>query len=154
PARRAARPAARRPRCGQPPPRARRGPLDLTQPAGHPPPVRNTTPSSTTDERRPPTADPHRWPHPCGDPMQLRRALTVTAVTAATALLLGACAAGEGSPVTDSGGEAVSDSGWSKDTVNIDFATYSPLSLIIKEFGWIEATLGDDVQVNWIQSAG
>src|SRR5690606_6285247 len=49
---------------------------------------------------------------------------------------------------------AVTDSGWSKDTLNIDFATYSPLSLIIKEFGWIESTLGDEVQVNWIQSAG
>ncbi len=86
--------------------------------------------------------------------MKIRKTLTFTAAAAATALLLTGCAAGEGSSVTDPGNEAVTDSGWSKDTLNIDFATYSPLSLIIKKFGWIEATLGDDVTVNWIQSAG
>lgn len=86
--------------------------------------------------------------------MKIRTYLTVTAAAAATALLLTGCAAGEGSSVAEPGSEAVTDSGWSKDTLNIDFATYSPLSLIIKKFGWIESTLGDDVTVNWIQSAG
>ena len=38
--------------------------------------------------------------------------------------------------------------------VAIDFATYNPLSLIIKEQGWLEAELGDDVTVEWVQSAG
>ncbi|GAB3758305.1 aliphatic sulfonate ABC transporter substrate-binding protein [Zhihengliuella somnathii] len=43
----------------------------------------------------------------------------------------------------------------STDTLNIDFATYNPLSLIIKEQGWLEATLEDEgVEVNWLQSAG
>ncbi|MBX3030671.1 MAG: aliphatic sulfonate ABC transporter substrate-binding protein [Chloroflexi bacterium] len=40
-------------------------------------------------------------------------------------------------------------------TLNIDFATYNPLSLIIKEQGLLEAALADrGVAVNWIQSAG
>ncbi|ALV46423.1 ABC transporter substrate-binding protein [Arthrobacter alpinus] len=40
-------------------------------------------------------------------------------------------------------------------TLNIDFATYNPLSLVIKEKGWLEATLADQgVTVNWLQSAG
>jgi sulfonate transport system substrate-binding protein len=40
-------------------------------------------------------------------------------------------------------------------TLNIDFATYNPLSLIIKEQGWLEAELAPQgVTVNWIQSFG
>lgn len=39
--------------------------------------------------------------------------------------------------------------------LNIDFATYNPLSLIIKEQAWLEAELADQgVTVNWIKSAG
>ncbi len=44
--------------------------------------------------------------------------------------------------------------GWSSDVLNIDFATYNPLSLIIKDQGWLEEATGGDVTVNWIQSAG
>jgi len=40
-------------------------------------------------------------------------------------------------------------------TLNIDFATYNPLSLIIKQKGWLEAELADQgVTVNWVKSAG
>lgn len=40
-------------------------------------------------------------------------------------------------------------------TLNIDFATYNPLSLIIKDQGWLEAELApQEVTVNWVQSAG
>jgi len=68
----------------------------------------------------------------------------------AAALALTGCA-GEGAPaaVQDPGAE-----GWSSDTLNIDFATYNPLSLIIKDQGWIEDAVGGDVTVNWVQSAG
>jgi len=39
--------------------------------------------------------------------------------------------------------------------LNIDFATYNPLSLIIKQQGWLEAALAPQgISVNWIQSAG
>jgi len=71
--------------------------------------------------------------------------LAAGAVALASTLVLAGCA-GEAAP----GGEGE----WSKDTLNIDFATYNPLSLIIKDQGWLEEALGDDVTVNWIQSAG
>jgi sulfonate transport system substrate-binding protein len=40
------------------------------------------------------------------------------------------------------------------ETLTVDYATYNPLSLIIKDQGWLEETLGDDVEVTWVQSAG
>ncbi|TLP99735.1 aliphatic sulfonate ABC transporter substrate-binding protein [Nesterenkonia salmonea] len=41
------------------------------------------------------------------------------------------------------------------DTLNIDFATYNPLSLVILEHGWLEEELEDhDVDVEWTQSHG
>jgi sulfonate transport system substrate-binding protein len=40
-------------------------------------------------------------------------------------------------------------------TLNIDFATYNPLSLIIRDQGWLEAALAPQgIGVNWVQSAG
>lgn len=41
------------------------------------------------------------------------------------------------------------------DTLSLDFATYNPLSLVLKEKGWLEDALADDgVTVEWIPSAG
>ncbi len=89
--------------------------------------------------------------------MQIRTALSLTATTLAAALLLSGCVSGEGG-VTDKAPEPdateVAAEGWSADTLTLDFATYNPLSLVIKDQGWLEATLGDDVTVNWVQSAG
>lgn len=63
------------------------------------------------------------------------------AAASATALLLTGCISGEG---TQEGG-----------TLTIDFATYNPLSLIIKDQGWLEDALaGQGVTVKWVQSAG
>ncbi|MET3768077.1 sulfonate transport system substrate-binding protein [Marisediminicola sp. UYEF4] len=85
--------------------------------------------------------------------MTLRSRLTRAAAAAATtALLLSGCVAGEGSAVAEPAAD--NEAGWSSDTLNIDYATYNPLSLIIKDQGWLEAELGDDVTVNWVQSAG
>ena len=40
-------------------------------------------------------------------------------------------------------------------TLNIDFATYNPLSLVIKNQGWLEAALAPQgISVNWVKSAG
>ncbi|MFU8946659.1 aliphatic sulfonate ABC transporter substrate-binding protein [Mycetocola zhadangensis] len=79
-------------------------------------------------------------------------ALVAGAATAA--LLLSGCVAGEGQAATsskDASGATVTEGG----TLNIDFATYNPLSLIIKEKGWLEDALAEqDVTVNWVQSAG
>jgi sulfonate transport system substrate-binding protein len=83
-----------------------------------------------------------------------KKFLSITALAAAAAIALTGCA-GEGSalapepePVSTLPGE------WSADVLNIDFATYNPLSLIIKDQGWLEDTFGDKVTVNWLQSAG
>ena len=92
--------------------------------------------------------------------MRIRTALSVTAPLAA-ALMLSGCLAGESA--TSSAGRTPDAEGattatdadvdWSTDTLNIDFATYNPLSLIIKEQGWLEDEL-EGVRVTWTQSAG
>jgi sulfonate transport system substrate-binding protein len=90
----------------------------------------------------------------------MRTRFTATALlasTAAAALLLTGCVAGENQPAADAatgtgaGSGAVTEGG----TLNIDFATYNPLSLVIKDQGWLEDALADqDITVNWVQSAG
>jgi sulfonate transport system substrate-binding protein len=75
----------------------------------------------------------------------------LAAVAVSAALALTGCVAGEDSPASDT---APGAGGWSADHLNIDFATYNPLSLIIKDQGWIEEALGDAVTVTWTQSAG
>jgi sulfonate transport system substrate-binding protein len=70
------------------------------------------------------------------------------ALAVSAALLLGGCAAGEDAPAAS--GNAADGS-----TLNIDFATYNPLSLVIKQKGWLEDSLKDQgIKVNWVQSAG
>lgn len=78
--------------------------------------------------------------------------VALAAIATATALALTGCVAGEGTPAADE--PALGEGGWSSDTLTIDFATYNPLSLIIKDQGWIEEATGGDVTVNWVQSAG
>ena len=81
------------------------------------------------------------------------RLISAAAVAAASAIALTGCVAGEGS-VTDQPAVAAENVSFSTDTLNIDFATYNPLSLIIKDQGWLEQEFGTDVAVNWVQSAG
>ncbi|MGD6979166.1 MULTISPECIES: aliphatic sulfonate ABC transporter substrate-binding protein [Citricoccus] len=83
----------------------------------------------------------------------MRSRLTLSAaVLAVSALAVTGCVAGEGS-----GGDAAQAGApaGGADTLDIDFATYNPLSLVIKEKGWLEEELSDEgVTVNWVQSAG
>lgn len=75
-----------------------------------------------------------------------RSSLGAAALAAAASLTLTGCMAGENAAGTEgpAGGE-----------LNIDFATYNPLSLVIKEQGWLEGELAaENITVNWIQSAG
>lgn len=81
-------------------------------------------------------------------------ALSVSAAALAATLALSGCVAGEGSAASGSTEDSAAAGEWSADTLSIDFATYNPLSLIIKDQGWLESTLGDDVEVTWVQSAG
>ena len=89
--------------------------------------------------------------------MHNRRSVTaalVAAILTATLVLAGCSAAGSGSSPAGSaaaGAGAVSSGG----TLNIDFATYNPLSLVIKQNGWLEAALkAQGIAVNWVKSAG
>lgn len=77
----------------------------------------------------------------------MRRTHT-TALTLLLALGLSGCVAGEDAAGTDTGAGT-----WSTETLNIDFATYNPLSLVIRDQGWLEKEL-DGVTVTWTQSAG
>jgi len=78
--------------------------------------------------------------------------LGVIALTAVAAIGLSGCAAGENATADPAASSDAAD--WGTDTLNIDWATYNPLSLIIKDQGWLEDELGSDVTVNWVQSLG
>jgi sulfonate transport system substrate-binding protein len=70
--------------------------------------------------------------------------LSVVGGIAAASLILAACSTGSAVSSAPQGG-----------TLTLDFATYNPLSLIIKDKGWLEAELaGQGVTVTWVQSAG
>ena len=74
--------------------------------------------------------------------MNTRRPAAALLAIATSAALLAGCSAA-GAPSTEGG------------TLNIDFATYNPLSLVIKQQGWLEAELGKQgITVNWVKSAG
>jgi sulfonate transport system substrate-binding protein len=87
--------------------------------------------------------------------MNSKRIISIAALVTVAALALTGCVKGEGSAL-DAKPEPVATlpGSWSSDVLNIDFATYNPLSLIIKDQGWLESTFGDKVTVNWVQSAG
>jgi sulfonate transport system substrate-binding protein len=75
------------------------------------------------------------------------------AIAAAAGLLLSGCVAGEGSAAEP--GSASTAGITQGGTLNIDFATYNPLSLVIKQEGWLEKALAKQkITVNWVQSAG
>lgn len=79
----------------------------------------------------------------------IRRTAPTIVVAGAVMLMATGCLAGENAASSsESTGE------WSTDTLSIDFATYNPLSLVVKDQGLIEKALGDDVDVEWTQSAG
>lgn len=65
---------------------------------------------------------------------------TLTAALLTSALALTACAGENAEAETDA------------ETLRIDYATYNPLSLIIKDQGWLEEELDGDVE--WVYSAG
>ena len=80
-----------------------------------------------------------------------RRSLSVIGGLAAASLLLAACSTAAPAAPGTSGPGAATEGG----TLTLDYATYNPLSLIIKEKGWLEAELADQgVSVVWVQSAG
>jgi len=89
-------------------------------------------------------------------PVARTKAAAALALSASAAMLLSGCVAGEDAAAggADQAGAADASGEWSADTLDVDFATYNPLSLIVKDQGFLEDTLGDDVEVTWTQSAG
>ncbi|WP_306231658.1 aliphatic sulfonate ABC transporter substrate-binding protein [Agrococcus beijingensis] len=83
--------------------------------------------------------------------MNRTRTAAIGASLIAASMLVGC--AGEGSTVAPQA-NAATDAGWSADTLDVDFATYNPLSLIIKDQGWLEAATEGEVTVSWVQSTG
>ena len=80
-----------------------------------------------------------------------RTALKSLAAAAAFATLLSGCMAGEGSGTSSTAGAAAGG----QDTVTIDYATYNPLSLIIRKKGWLETALAaEGKKLEWVKSAG
>lgn len=79
-----------------------------------------------------------------------RRIIPATVVAGLMALGMAGCVQGESS----GGSEPTEGSEWSTSTLSIDWATYNPLSLVVKDQGLIEEALGDSVEVEWLQSAG
>jgi len=80
-----------------------------------------------------------------------RRIIPATAIAGAMMLMATGCVAGENA---DAAAPADASSEWSANTVTVDWATYNPLSLVIKDRGILDDILGDDVTVEWVQSAG
>lgn len=86
--------------------------------------------------------------------MNRRPLLSLAATAAAAAMVMAGCVAGEGSALAPEPDTETTVGQWSADTLSLDFATYNPLSLIIRDQGWLEEALGDDVEVTWTQSLG
>jgi len=87
--------------------------------------------------------------------MTRKRFISIAAIATAAVIALTGCVQGEGSNLAaEPEPVATLPGSFSSDVLNIDFATYNPLSLIIKDQGWLESTFGDKVTVNWVQSAG
>lgn len=76
-----------------------------------------------------------------------RRHFALAAGAVVAALALSGCVAGEGSS-TEPAAASADPAGT---TINIDWATYNPLSLIVKDQGWLEEA---GYTVNWVQSLG
>ncbi|SMY11081.1 aliphatic sulfonate ABC transporter substrate-binding protein [Brevibacterium jeotgali] len=82
-------------------------------------------------------------PAPVRTPRATRTRARIAALTAVSVFMLTACMEGE---------DTVQEQ---PDTLAIDWATYNPLSLVIKEKGWLEETLAEEgVDVEWVFSAG
>jgi len=82
-----------------------------------------------------------------------RRIIPAIAIAGTMMLVATGCVAGENAGASEPESSA-STGEWSSDTLTIDFATYNPLSLVIRDQGILEDILGDDVKVEWVQSAG
>jgi sulfonate transport system substrate-binding protein len=79
-----------------------------------------------------------------------RKITTSLVAIVATLGLVTGCASGEG-PAS----ETSSDSGANLEVLRLDYAYWNPLSLVIRDQGWLEEELADQgIAVEWVFSAG
>lgn len=79
----------------------------------------------------------------------LRKLFTSAIALIASAALISGCVSGEGSAENTTG------SGDTIDVLRLDYAYWNPLSLVIRDQGWLEEELADQgIGVEWIFSAG
>ncbi|MFB4350986.1 aliphatic sulfonate ABC transporter substrate-binding protein [Microbacterium sp. CR_7] len=83
-----------------------------------------------------------------------RRIIPAIAIAGTMMLVATGCVAGEDAPADTAEADTAASGEWSADTISLDFATYNPLSLVVKDQGLLEEILGDEVTVEWVQSAG
>src|SRR5699024_2956568 len=122
----------------RPPPRPRR------------PPPRRPARRAARGPRRP-QPPPHHLRGSLMTRRLTRRSFSALGLSSAAALGAASCVPGEGSgnaAGADGAGE------WSTDALTLDWATYNPLSLVLRDQELVEAALGDGVAVTWVQSAG
>ena len=81
----------------------------------------------------------------------MNRAPLVLAATLAAATALAACGS---DTATDDTSAAAADGGLGVEEIRLDWATYNPARLVLREQGWLEEAVGDDVSVTWEFSAG
>ncbi|MGJ7442657.1 aliphatic sulfonate ABC transporter substrate-binding protein [Aquipuribacter sp. MA13-6] len=81
----------------------------------------------------------------------MNRAHLVLAATLAAATVLSACGS---DTATDEASVEAGDPGLGVEEIRLDWATYNPASLVLREQGWLEEAVGDDVTVTWEFSAG
>jgi sulfonate transport system substrate-binding protein len=91
--------------------------------------------------------------------MKLTRITVVTAAVAGLALAVTACGSGDNDADLDDAAAAAGDATGevvtlSVDTLNLDYAYYNPASLVLREQGWLEEAVGDDIEVTWTLSQG
>lgn len=84
--------------------------------------------------------------------MTLKKLIPATILAGLLALTATGCVAGENAPAAETPSSDGAE--WSTTELAIDWATYNPLSLVVKDQGLIEEALGDSVTVTWQQSAG
>lgn len=78
----------------------------------------------------------------------LSRSFSLMGLAAASVLALSACVAGEGSTSESSSESELS-------VLTLDYAYWNPLSLVIRDQGWLEEELAEEgIDVEWILSAG
>lgn len=93
----------------------------------------------------------------------VRRPALALVSAAAVAMLASAC--GDGGDATDTAPDRATgaeDAGAATgaagdlgvEEIRLDYATYNPASLVLREQGWLEEAVGPDVEVTWEFSAG